>query len=477
MPAGIAPQRAVSSGPDARRRVGRCDGPSAAVAQPALERLLGLPDLNDLYAGDVALGDGGAFPEEALKRLRVDHRHSTTPDLARVPASGPLVVVANHPFGGVDGLALYALLRRVRPDVKLLGNYLLHRDTRAARHRDPGRSVRRRRRHPRQRPEASRRRGAGWRPAAAWRCSRPARSRTCSSGPPPSPIRRGARASRGWPGAPGRRCCRSTSPAPTARSSSSPASSIRACGRRCCRASCCGGRRRHWPCASAVVVPAGAARGDGRRDRHRAAAGPHLSSWPATARPRLADRCRGCLRIGRAGSCARSPAPVADHRLDGGGGGPAGVVLARRAGGVPRRPRQRRADPGCCSTRSAGCARSPSAPPGEGTGRTPRSRRVRYAYYRHLFVWHTRRSGAGRRLSPGPDRRDPGRARPRRALHADAVPLRPASPRSPVAGDRARDARSSAPSTSATTRRCCCSGRASAASSSRTGATAACSGR
>lgn len=96
-----------------------------AVAQPALERLLGLPDLNDLYAGAWRPA-GAAFPEEALKRLRVSLEIEDA-DLARVPASGPLVVVANHPFGGVDGLALYALLRRLRPDVKLLGNYLLHR--------------------------------------------------------------------------------------------------------------------------------------------------------------------------------------------------------------------------------------------------------------------------------------------------------------------------------------------------------------
>ncbi|MEO5819854.1 MAG: GNAT family N-acyltransferase [Vicinamibacteraceae bacterium] len=96
-----------------------------AWAQPALERLLGLPDLNDLYAGTWR-SERDAFSAEALQRLRVTLDVDEA-DLARVPASGPLVVVANHPFGGVDGLALHALLRRVRPDVKLLGNYLLHR--------------------------------------------------------------------------------------------------------------------------------------------------------------------------------------------------------------------------------------------------------------------------------------------------------------------------------------------------------------
>jgi putative hemolysin len=124
MPAGIDPTApfrldltSASAGPLRRA--------AAAVAEPALERLLALPGLNALYAGTVGR-DSGAFPEDVLSRLRVtiDLDEAT---LERVPAAGPLVVVANHPFGGVDGLALYALLRRIRPDVKLLGNYLLHR--------------------------------------------------------------------------------------------------------------------------------------------------------------------------------------------------------------------------------------------------------------------------------------------------------------------------------------------------------------
>ena len=95
-----------------------------AVAQPALERLLAFPALNALYAGGWR-GSAEAFPEAALARLRVT-LDVAPGDLARIPATGPVVVVANHPFGGVDGLALPALLRRVRPDVRLLGNYLLH---------------------------------------------------------------------------------------------------------------------------------------------------------------------------------------------------------------------------------------------------------------------------------------------------------------------------------------------------------------
>jgi putative hemolysin len=46
-------------------------------------------------------------------------------DLDRVPAKGPLVAVANHPFGVLDGAALAVLLSRVRSDVKILTNSLL----------------------------------------------------------------------------------------------------------------------------------------------------------------------------------------------------------------------------------------------------------------------------------------------------------------------------------------------------------------
>jgi putative hemolysin len=48
-------------------------------------------------------------------------------DLARIPRSGPCIVVANHPFGAVEGLVLAAMLRAARPDVKILANHLLAR--------------------------------------------------------------------------------------------------------------------------------------------------------------------------------------------------------------------------------------------------------------------------------------------------------------------------------------------------------------
>jgi len=46
-------------------------------------------------------------------------------DLARIPVNGAAVVTSNHPFGLLDGAVLGALLSRIRPDVKVLTNFML----------------------------------------------------------------------------------------------------------------------------------------------------------------------------------------------------------------------------------------------------------------------------------------------------------------------------------------------------------------
>lgn len=93
---------------------------------PMLERLLGLDALNRMYARITSPGDDRSFFERALADLGVGYRVAAD-DLRRIPKSGPLVVVANHPFGALDGMVLSALLAGVRGDVKVMANYLLSR--------------------------------------------------------------------------------------------------------------------------------------------------------------------------------------------------------------------------------------------------------------------------------------------------------------------------------------------------------------
>lgn len=46
-------------------------------------------------------------------------------DRRNIPASGRVLIIANHPLGALDGLALLRLVGEIRPDVKIVGNDLL----------------------------------------------------------------------------------------------------------------------------------------------------------------------------------------------------------------------------------------------------------------------------------------------------------------------------------------------------------------
>jgi putative hemolysin len=46
-------------------------------------------------------------------------------DLKNIPKEGSFVAIANHPYGGIEGLVLLKMLLTVRPDAKLMANFLL----------------------------------------------------------------------------------------------------------------------------------------------------------------------------------------------------------------------------------------------------------------------------------------------------------------------------------------------------------------
>lgn len=96
----------------------------------SLETLSGRPTIERLYNamrhGDTpAIGLWGA----ALEQLQVKMEYSAS-QLAKAPAEGPLVFVANHPFGVVDGLMLGQLVSQVRHKFVVLVNEVLARDQR-----------------------------------------------------------------------------------------------------------------------------------------------------------------------------------------------------------------------------------------------------------------------------------------------------------------------------------------------------------
>ncbi len=91
-----------------------------------MEALTGKLRLLRLIRKFEAMGvpDGQAFWKQALDVMGIA---LTTPDeqIADIPASGSLVIVANHPHGLVDGMVLAELIGKRRTDYKILTRSLL----------------------------------------------------------------------------------------------------------------------------------------------------------------------------------------------------------------------------------------------------------------------------------------------------------------------------------------------------------------
>jgi len=95
-----------------------------AVIQ-AIERIGGQRKLKKLYVQHQKnLKSGENFFDSAIRllRMKVDYDEAA---LARTPQTGPVLFIANHPYGVLDGITLTWLATKVRPDTKVLANDVL----------------------------------------------------------------------------------------------------------------------------------------------------------------------------------------------------------------------------------------------------------------------------------------------------------------------------------------------------------------
>ncbi len=93
----------------------------------AIERMTGQPYLKHLYETNrKAPLPGENFWEMAVRllELKVDYNQAA---LFAVPREGPLVIVANHPFGVLDGIVISYLASKMRDDFRVLTNSVLYR--------------------------------------------------------------------------------------------------------------------------------------------------------------------------------------------------------------------------------------------------------------------------------------------------------------------------------------------------------------
>ncbi len=102
-------------------------GPLSQHLIRCIEHVTGQPRIRRMYEAYTRLHrPPELFWRDAVAALDLDLWPSGTA-AAAVPASGPLVVVANHPFGVVDGIVLCWLVSQVRADYQIMTHSILYR--------------------------------------------------------------------------------------------------------------------------------------------------------------------------------------------------------------------------------------------------------------------------------------------------------------------------------------------------------------
>lgn len=96
--------------------------PSSAATLAA--HVLGISRLESIYGTLRNHDSSSPLPERLLEHLRIAYELPNA-DWNHIPTTGPVIIVANHPFGLLDGAILAHVARRVRSDVRILANGIL----------------------------------------------------------------------------------------------------------------------------------------------------------------------------------------------------------------------------------------------------------------------------------------------------------------------------------------------------------------
>lgn len=98
-------------------------GPLGGLLAGPLMKITRIDAVNTLY-DQLKDFQGKEFFEEFV-RLRNLKYIVFEEDLLKIPKDGPFIIVSNHPLGAIDGILMTKVLSEIRPDFKIMGNFLL----------------------------------------------------------------------------------------------------------------------------------------------------------------------------------------------------------------------------------------------------------------------------------------------------------------------------------------------------------------
>src|ERR1700761_7127257 len=88
-----------------------------------LMEIMKINQVNKLFA-QAQPKQGPDFVDSILEGCGIDIDFDEK-ELKNIPAEGGFIAIANHPYGGIEGMVLLKILCLVRPDAKLMANFIL----------------------------------------------------------------------------------------------------------------------------------------------------------------------------------------------------------------------------------------------------------------------------------------------------------------------------------------------------------------
>ena len=88
-----------------------------------LMEVMKINEINEVFQKAEHL-QGPTFVDKILQIIGISVEFDAN-ELRNIPKEGAFIAIANHPYGGIEGLVLLKLLCMVRPDSKLMANFLL----------------------------------------------------------------------------------------------------------------------------------------------------------------------------------------------------------------------------------------------------------------------------------------------------------------------------------------------------------------
>lgn len=106
------------------KKIKKLPKPLKRLVVESMRKIIHEDEINR-FMGQNSEKEGVDFIDSVLEHFNISYSVSNT-QKANIPAMGRVIIIANHPLGALDALALIKMVNEVRSDIKILANEILN---------------------------------------------------------------------------------------------------------------------------------------------------------------------------------------------------------------------------------------------------------------------------------------------------------------------------------------------------------------